>query len=112
MANQDRDRPENYDVAISEGKRFFFRLYVSEENVTAAQAIKNLRSICQALGEEQCEVEIIDVHAQPKRAEKDRVFAIPTLIKSEPLPVVRILGDLRDGEKILSSFGYNRPDAY
>ena len=84
---------------------FVFRLYVSEQNVTAALAIKNLARICEVIGQESCQVEIIDVHAQPKRAEKDRVFAVPTLIKSEPFPVVRILGDLRDSVKILESLG-------
>lgn len=93
------------DPRLAEVKRFRFRLYISKENSAAEQAVKNLGRICRQLGEEACEVEIIDVYAQPSRAEMDRVLAIPTLIKSDPLPVIRIIGDLRDSQKILETFG-------
>lgn len=95
------------EPSLAEDKRFRFRLYVSKENSAADQAIKNLNRICTQLGEGHCEVEIIDVYAQPTRAESDRVIAIPTLIKSDPLPVIRIIGDLRDSQKILETFGFS-----
>ncbi len=96
---------ESGDLSL---KRFRFRLYVSRENSTADQAIKNLGKICHQLGLNICDVEIIDVYAQPNRAEIDRVIAIPTLIKSDPLPVIRIIGDLRDSQKVLETFGFSQ----
>ena len=37
----------------------------------------------------------------PERAEDERILATPTLIKSLPLPLRRVIGDLSDKEKVL-----------
>ena len=37
----------------------------------------------------------------PEMAESERILATPTLIKSLPLPLRRVIGDLSDREKVL-----------
>ncbi len=37
----------------------------------------------------------------PEMAENERILATPTLIKSLPLPLRRVIGDLSDKEKVL-----------
>lgn len=37
----------------------------------------------------------------PELAEDERILATPTLIKSLPLPLRRVIGDLSDKEKVL-----------
>ncbi len=44
---------------------------------------------------------IIDVLEDPQSAESDKIFATPTLIKHEPPPVRRLIGDLADREQVL-----------
>ena len=37
----------------------------------------------------------------PEMAEVERILATPTLIKSLPLPLRRVIGDLSDKDKVL-----------
>ncbi len=37
----------------------------------------------------------------PEMAEDERILATPTLIKSLPLPLRRVIGDLSDKDKVL-----------
>ena len=37
----------------------------------------------------------------PEMAENERILATPTLIKSLPLPLRRVIGDLSDKDKVL-----------
>lgn len=64
-------------------------------------AIANLRRICEQELEGQYELEIIDVLEFPELAEDEKILATPTLIKSLPLPLRRVIGDLSNTEKVL-----------
>jgi circadian clock protein KaiB len=44
---------------------------------------------------------IIDILQHPQLAEDEKILATPTLIKSLPLPIRRIIGDLSATEKVL-----------
>jgi circadian clock protein KaiB len=77
------------------------RLFVTSASSRTATAIANLRRICdQELGG-QYELEIIDVLEHPDLAEDEKILATPTLIKSLPLPLRRVIGDLSNTEKVL-----------
>lgn len=54
------------------------------------------------------ELAIIDVLEDPRAAEVDKIFATPTLIKNEPPPVRRIIGDLTDREQVLRMLDIDR----
>ena len=64
-------------------------------------AISNLRRICEKELEGQYDLEIIDVLQYPDLAEDEKILATPTLIKSLPLPLRRVIGDLSDTDKVL-----------
>ena len=64
-------------------------------------AIANLKRICEQELEGQYDLEIIDVLEYPDLAEDEKILATPTLIKSLPLPLRRVIGDLSDKEKVL-----------
>ena len=64
-------------------------------------AIANLRRICEQELAGQYVLEIIDVLQFPELAEDEKILATPTLIKSLPLPLRRVIGDLSDKEKVL-----------
>jgi circadian clock protein KaiB len=44
---------------------------------------------------------VIDLLEQPKLARGDEIIAVPTLIRSLPEPIRRIIGDLSDTEQVL-----------
>ena len=67
----------------------------------AETAIANLRRICEQELGGQYELEIIDVLEFPDLAEDEKILATPTLIKSLPPPLRRVIGDLSNTEKVL-----------
>ena len=71
------------------------------ESSRTGTAIANLRRICEQELEGQYDLEIIDVLEFPELAEDEKILATPTLIKSLPLPLRRVIGDLSDTEKVL-----------
>jgi circadian clock protein KaiB len=82
---------------------YSFQLFISQGTPSSMRAQRNLEAICATLGTDACQVEIIDVRSAPKRAELARVLAIPTLIKTGPMPPLRVIGDLGDRQRILDA---------
>ncbi len=81
--------------------KYLLRLFVTGESSRTTAAISNLRRICENELEGQYDLEIIDVLEHPEVAEDEKILATPTLIKSLPLPLRRVIGDLSDTEKVL-----------
>ena len=81
--------------------KYLLRLFVTGASTRTAIAISNLRRICEQELEGQFDLEIIDVLEFPELAEDEKILATPTLIKSLPLPLRRVIGDLSDTEKVL-----------
>jgi circadian clock protein KaiB len=46
-------------------------------------------------------IEIIDLLKNPQLAKGDQIIAIPTLIRKLPEPMIKLIGDLSDTEKVL-----------
>lgn len=81
--------------------KYLLRLFVTGASTRTATAISNLRRICEQELDGQFDLEIIDVLEFPELAEDEKILATPTLIKSLPLPLRRVIGDLSDTEKVL-----------
>ncbi|MBA3646732.1 MAG: circadian clock protein KaiB [Gemmatimonadaceae bacterium] len=81
--------------------KYLLRLFVTGTSSRTGTAIANLRRICEQELGGQYDLEIIDVLQFPDVAEDERILATPTLIKSLPLPLRRVIGDLSDKEKVL-----------
>lgn len=90
--------------------RYILRLYVTGKTSKAEVAIANLRRICEEELQGQYDLRIIDVLEEPQTAEDDRILATPTLIKSLPPPLRRVIGDLSDKHKVLLGLEV-RPDS-
>ncbi|MGI8619335.1 MAG: circadian clock KaiB family protein [Gemmatimonadaceae bacterium] len=80
---------------------YLLRLFVTGTSSRTGTAIANLRRICEQELRGQYDLEIIDVLQFPDVAEDEKILATPTLIKSLPLPLRRVIGDLSDKEKVL-----------
>ena len=81
--------------------KYLLRLFVTGASSRTATAIANLRRICDEELSGAYDLQIIDVQEHPALAEDERILATPTLIKSLPLPLRRVIGDLSDKEKVL-----------
>ncbi len=80
---------------------YLLRLFVTGASARTAIAIANLQRICEQELEGRYEIQIIDVLEFPEIAENERILATPTLLKTLPLPLRRVIGDLSDTERVL-----------
>jgi circadian clock protein KaiB len=51
------------------------------------------------------DVEVVDLRDRPEIAEHERIIATPLLVRLEPEPVRRIVGDLTDVDRVRWSLG-------
>jgi circadian clock protein KaiB len=76
-------------------------LYITGMTPRSAQAIENIRAICEAHLKGRYELEIVDIYQKPSLAQGEQILAAPTLIKKLPLPLRRLVGDLSNEERVL-----------
>jgi len=82
-------------------KKIILKLYVSGQTLNSIKAIHNLKKILSGELKDMYELEVINVLENPQLAEDEKIMATPTLSRSLPLPIKRIIGDLSDKEKVL-----------
>ncbi len=76
-------------------------LYIIGETPRSKKAIRELKTLCEGKFKDRVALEIIDVLERPDLAVEERIIVTPTLIKKLPAPIIRIIGDLSDKEKVL-----------
>ena len=77
------------------------RLYVAGQTPNCVLAFSNLRKICEEHMPGKYCIEVIDLLKNPQLSRGDQILAIPTLVRSLPAPVRRIIGDLSNTERVL-----------
>lgn len=82
------------------------KLFITGQTVKSDLAIGNIHRIFDNLGIP-LDLRIIDVLERPELAEEEKVIATPTLIKTSPLPVRRIIGDLSELKSVKIGLGLN-----
>ena len=82
-------------------ERYILRLYVTGMTARSARAVSNLRAICEQYIKDGYDLEVIDIYQQPARTRSDQIIAAPTLIKQQPLPMRRIIGDMSDRAQVV-----------
>ena len=87
---------------------YTLKLYVIGDTAIAERAISNLKKICAEIQEDKYTVEVIDILKNPKLAVEESIIAVPTLIKSLPPPLRRVIGDLSDTENVLIGLGLTK----
>lgn len=68
-------------------------------------AYSNLKRICEEHLPAEYDLQVVDISLAPERAVEYQVLAIPMLLRREPPPSRRIIGDLSDTNKVLTSLG-------
>jgi circadian clock protein KaiB len=81
--------------------RYVLRLYVAGLMPKSTLAIANMKRICEEHLQGRYELEVIDLYQQPQLAQGDQIVAVPTLIKTLPAPLRRVIGDMSDTERVL-----------
>jgi circadian clock protein KaiB len=82
-------------------QRYQLRLYIVGLTPRSSDAIRTIRGICDEYLAGRYELEVVDITATPARARAEQIVAAPTLVKSLPLPLRRLVGDLSDTQRVL-----------
>ncbi|WP_280151299.1 circadian clock KaiB family protein [Piscinibacter sp. XHJ-5] len=89
-------------------ERFAFSLYVVGTTSSSSRAIVNVRKLCEKHLTGRYDLEVVDLTLNPSLAASAQIIAAPTLIKHQPPPERRFIGDMSDDERILSGLGVKR----
>src|ERR1700724_2512775 len=77
------------------------RLYVAGQTPKSLAAISNLQKICANHIGNRYRIDVIDLAKNPALARDHQILAIPTLVRSLPTPIRKIIGDLSDTDRVL-----------
>ena len=83
------------------GPHYVLMLFVTGSTPRSLRAISNLRAICQEYLVGRYELKVVDLYQQPELAKDNKLVAAPTLIKSQPVPVRRVIGDMSNTAEVL-----------
>lgn len=92
-------------LARSQDGKYVLRLYAAGITPQSTRAITNLKEICDTYLKDRYELTIIDLYQHPECAQDQQVIGAPTLLKTAPLPVRRLIGDLSDTNHVLLVLG-------
>jgi circadian clock protein KaiB len=84
------------------GERYLLlRLYVTGSTPNSLHALQNLRRMLDEHAPGGYRLEVIDIYQHPERAREAQLLAAPTLVKEQPLPVRRLIGNMSDESRVL-----------
>ena len=92
-------------IAAAPDAHFVLRLYVSGMTARSRQAVENIRQLCEEHLAGRYDLEIVDIYQQPGLAKEGQIIAAPTLVKTLPLPLRRVIGDMGDAGRIMVVLG-------
>ena len=81
---------------------YSMKLYVTGATPRSTRAVTNLRRLCEQYLEGRYELEVIDVYQQPGLAREGQIIAVPTLVKTLPLPLRKFIGDMSNIQNLLT----------
>jgi circadian clock protein KaiB len=100
---QDKPRTSRRKEPLAKARsdKWVLRLYVAGQTRKAVTAFNNLKFICEEQLKGKHRIEVVDLLKKPQLARDDQILAIPTLVRTLPQPVRKIIGDLSNTERVL-----------
>jgi circadian clock protein KaiB len=83
------------------------KLYIANHSRASAKRLEELKTLFDRSLGSGYSLSVVDVLQDPAGAMDDGVIATPTLVKLEPGPPVRVIGDLTDWEQIRQTLQIN-----
>jgi circadian clock protein KaiB len=81
---------------------FEFVLYISGATEHSRLALMNLRTLADRHLKGRYNLAVVDLYQEPRRATHHDVVALPMLVRTLPLPMRRIVGDLSNENRVLN----------
>lgn len=91
------------------GERYVLKLYVTGMTSRSTEAVAMIQSICNDLLEGRYDLDVVDLYEHPEVASQMQIVAAPTLVKEQPLPHRRLVGNLSDRKRVLRGLNLTTP---
>ena len=95
------------DIKNNIEKEYFFELFIYKNTLLSINAIKNIKLILKKYLKNKFQLIITDVNKIPEAAIKEDILIMPILIKRNPKPEIRIIGDFTNPKKVLKELLIN-----
>jgi len=101
------DRIDALERALRKSRRehYYLKLFVTGSTPKSLAAITQVKTLCEEELAGRYTLQVIDVHQEPHLAERDQIIALPTLLKTLPMPLRKVLGTFSEKEKVLAVLG-------
>ena len=83
-----------------------FRLYVTAASPLSSRAITNTRRLLEHYLQGQYQLSVVNISDHVALARADQVIVSPTLIRLQPLPLRRLIGDMSNIDAAAQSLGF------
>ncbi len=111
--NQSTATTRKFEKLLGENDQdavYTLRLYVAGNTARSADAIINIRNICEMHLKGRYKLEVIDIYQQTALAKGEQIIAVPTLIKYLPLPLKRVIGDMSKSDRVIFGLDLRKID--
>jgi circadian clock protein KaiB len=98
------DEVKEFEEALSRqpiARRYVLSLFVTGSTPKSLRAIRNIRALCEEMLHGCYELRVIDIYQHPEQVKPEQIVVTPTLIKKQPLPLRKLIGDLSDKSRLL-----------
>lgn len=84
-------------------------LFVAGNDAESRELIDAVnRVLCQSSADDKYFLEVVDVLDSPEKALERDIFATPTLVRNFPLPVVKLIGDVRRSTQLMGLLQFEK----
>ena len=101
MTHTDQPQAAQDTDAAGDSESWLLRLYVAGQSPKSTTAFSNLVKLCNEHLDGRYRIEVIDLLEQPQLAAGDEIVAVPTLVRTLPPPLRKIIGDLSNTSRVL-----------
>lgn len=89
------------ELEAAASQQYVLCLYVAGATPVSQAAIANLSEICEAELKGRYTLEVVDVYQRPELAASEQILATPTVVRTSPAPVARLVGDMSRRDRVL-----------
>jgi circadian clock protein KaiB len=107
MSTPQDETLKRFEDALSRRDQSWYELtlIVSGASDLSARAVANARHLCDTHLRGRYNLSVVDLNEEPVSALGGHVLAAPTLVRNQPLPVRKFVGDLSRTDRVLLALG-------
>ncbi|MFW5645582.1 MAG: circadian clock KaiB family protein [Bacteroidota bacterium] len=91
----------------SKEQEYKLKLFIAGVNPASIKAIENVKYLCEEYLKDVYDLEVIDIYQQKHLLKDKNIIAVPTLIRENPGPEKRIIGDMSETKNLIKALEIN-----